>query len=218
MSTLGIIIAAGGASRRFGPENKLLMPFQGSTVVREVCERLWSPDRPMVLVVPEGSLREFSLAVRGMDIRIVQGSSSRAASVFCGLQALGNSTDYIAIHDASRPYVRRELLEACFASAHKTGAACPAHPVVDTIHIASECGADESPVIKSTPPRSRLWAAETPQVFRTELLFRAYRETDWVNQPPTDEASMVAGLGIHVSLVPNRNPNPKITYRYDLKD
>ena len=81
-----------------------------------------------------------------------------------------------------------------------------------SIHIS-----DDADFIQTTPYRSTLWAAETPQVFRADLYARALRETDWHANPPTDDASLVRRLpGVKVKLVENTSPNPKITYRHDL--
>ncbi len=134
------------------------------------------------------------------------------ANAFALLETQPTIPEFIAIHDAARPLASAELLEHCLAVARETGAAISAHRVTDTIH-----SAPDGICIHGTPSRESLWAAETPQVFRTELYARALRETDWRTNPPTDDASLVRRLpGVCVKLVENSTPNPKITYRHDL--
>lgn len=148
-------------------------------------------------------------------ISLVNGGESRMTSIanaFAHLMTLPHPPEFIAIHDAARPLATAELLERCVDAARETGAAIVAHRVTDTIHIS-----DDVDFIQTTPYRPTLWAAETPQVFRTELYARALRETDWHTNPPTDDASLVRRLpGVKVKLVENTSPNPKITYRHDL--
>ena len=134
------------------------------------------------------------------------------ANAFAHLMTLPHLPEFVAIHDAARPLATAELLERCVDAAQETGAAIVAHRVTDTIHIS-----DDVDFIQTTPYRPALWAAETPQVFRTDLYARALRELDWHANPPTDDASLVRRLpGVKVKLVENTSPNPKITYRHDL--
>ena len=134
------------------------------------------------------------------------------ANAFSFLEKQSGLPEFIAIHDAARPLTTAALLERCVDAARECGAAIAAHRVTDTIHVI-----DDTDFIQATPSRSTLWAAETPQVFRTDLYARALRELDWRNYPPTDDASLVRQLpGVCVKLVENTSPNPKITYPNDL--
>ena len=134
------------------------------------------------------------------------------ANAFAFLEKQSGLPEYIAIHDAARPLATAELLERCVDAAQECGTAISAHRVTDTIHVA-----DDADFIQATPSRPTLWAAETPQVFRSDLYARALRELDWRTNPPTDDASLVRRLpGVKVKLVENTSPNPKITYPYDL--
>ena len=135
------------------------------------------------------------------------------ANAFAFLMTFPQAPEFIAIHDAARPLADAELLERCLATARECGAAIAAHRVIDTIHASSE-----GVFIDDTPIRETLWAAETPQVFRTELYARALREIDWRGNPPTDDAELVRQLpDVQVKLVENTEVNPKITYRHDLR-
>ena len=134
------------------------------------------------------------------------------ANAFAFLEKQSGLPEFVAIHDAARPLASAELLERCVDAAQEYGTAIAAHRVTDTVHVA-----DDAEFIHATPSRSTLWAAETPQVFRTDLYARALRELDWHADPPTDDASLVRRLpGVCVKLVENTSPNPKITYPYDL--
>ncbi len=213
MPTLGIIIAAGGASRRFGG-NKLLAEFRGKPLIRHCLEAFAPLGAPTVLVVSA----EHEAAYRAVcpEAWLVHGGACRAESVLRGLEALLALPDppqYIAVHDAARPLATADLLRRCLDAAIECGGAIAAHPVTDTIHIA----AGSPPAIAATPARTALWAAETPQVFHADLLQRAYRDLDWRDNPPTDEAALVGRLpGIVIRLVANPSPNPKITFPSDL--
>lgn len=135
------------------------------------------------------------------------------ANAFAFLMTLPQVPEFIAIHDAARPLASAELLGRCVVAAREFGAAIAAHRVTDTIHASSD-----GVCLDGTPIRETLWAAETPQVFRTELYARALREIDWRGNPPTDDAELVLQLpGVQVRLVENTEVNPKITYRHDLR-
>ena len=121
----------------------------------------------------------------------MKGGERRQDSVRAGLEALG-ACDYVAVHDGARPLVTPELIERGLEAARETGAAAPAVPLADTV---KEAGADG--IVVRTLDRSRLWAVQTPQVFRYELLMRAHRE---VTADVTDDAAMVEALGEPVRL------------------
>ena len=151
MSVVGII-PAGGSGERLGADRpKAFVVCAGRRlldwsvdVLAEVCERV-------VVAVPPGY-------EDGPDR--VTGGASRSASVRNALAAAPEATVAV-VHDAARPLVTRELVERCLAALEGVDGAIAAVPVTDTIHALD---ADE--VIASTPPRSALWAAQTPQVFR----------------------------------------------------
>ena len=138
---------------------------------------------------------------------VVPGGPRRQDSARLGLEALGEC-DYVAVHDGARPLVTPELIERGIEAARETGAAVPAIPLVDTV---KEAGADG--IVLRTMDRSRLLAAQTPQVFRYELLFRAHRE---VTAEVTDDAAMVEALGGRVRIFEGERRNVKVTTVEDL--
>jgi len=215
MSGLGLIVAAGGSSSRFGG-NKLFERINGQPVFIICLEHLIPAVgiENAVLVVPAELRGEYHsvLAEFSLDgIRLADGGADRAASVRSGLAALPSSLDYVAIQDAARPLTTPALLRRCHDAAVEFGAAVAAHRVTDTIKVADGDG-----FAVATPDRSTLWAAETPQVFRRELLEEAYRHCAEQGISVTDDAQAVQLLGHRVRLVENSEPNIKITYRHDL--
>jgi 2-C-methyl-D-erythritol 4-phosphate cytidylyltransferase len=127
--------------------------------------------------------------------------------VLAGLEALAG-VEYVAIHDAARPLVTPELFAAGFAAARTTGAAIAAVPVVDTLKRVSLAGA-----VLDTVPREGLWAVQTPQVFRYDLLLAAHRADA---ADVTDDAMLLEALGHTVHVYPGSSRNLKVTTAGDL--
>jgi len=113
----------------------------------------------------------------------------------------------VVIHDAARPLVTADLVARCLDALDGVDGVIAATPVADTVHIASHH------VIRETPDRSTLWAAQTPQVFRADVLRNAYDS----DNEATDEASLVAAVGGTVRLVEGPSDNIKVTTPTDLR-
>jgi 2-C-methyl-D-erythritol 4-phosphate cytidylyltransferase len=141
-------------------------------------------------------------------IRVVAGGETRAHSVRNGLAALPETLDVIAVHDAARPLVTAELVRTCIDIASEGVGAVAGCPAVDTI---KEVGPDRRVV--STPDRTRLWQAHTPQVFPAEMVRRAY-EADLTGA--TDDAFLVERLGLDIRMVDGGPTNLKVTRPGDL--
>jgi len=149
--------------------------------------------------------------------RVVAGADKRPFSVRNGLRALAElgEWDLIGIHDGARPLVTcAELQRAMDALAADTtlDGAVPAVPSVDTVKIVDERG-----IVVGTPERGRLFQAQTPQVFRRQILMNAYAQTDDILAAATDDAFLVEGIGGRVILVEGSPENFKITDRTDLR-
>jgi 2-C-methyl-D-erythritol 4-phosphate cytidylyltransferase len=144
--------------------------------------------------------------------KVVGGGAHRQDSVANGLKALRSDAQFVAVHDAARPLVRPEQIEAVFAQARKNGAASLAAPVKDTIKQA-----DPKFFVSGSVSREGLYAMETPQIFSRDLLIRAYEAVQENEISITDEVSAVERLGHKVLLVPNEELNLKITFPDDLK-
>jgi len=142
---------------------------------------------------------------------VLAGGKTRQASVFNGLQRTSDDTDIIIVHDGVRPFITEKIIEASVESAYQWGAAVVAVPVKDTIKVA-----DNDNFVSSTPDRSQLWAIQTPQVFRREILIKAHLYAQEQNIDATDDAALVEKLGYKVKLVMGSYRNIKITTPEDL--
>jgi len=140
----------------------------------------------------------------------VPGGSERSHSVRAAL-AISAPDDVVIVHDAARPLVTTELVAACLAALDGADAAIAATPVTDTI---KEC--EDGRVVR-TLDRGRLWAIQTPQVFRREALERALAQDDGVVAAATDDAGLVEALGGTVRIVPAPPENLKVTTALDLR-
>lgn len=169
----------------------------------------------LVVVVPPGEeargmelIHRFQIPV---EAEVVEGGAERQESVYLGLQRAKPITDLVVIHDGVRPFVSQELLQACLREAEAWGAAVAAIPVKETIKEV-----DEEGLILGTPERRRLWAAQTPQVFRYDLIVEAHRRAREEGFVGTDDAALVERLGVKVKVVLGSPDNIKITTPEDL--
>ena len=213
---LGLVVVAGGASRRYGKSNKLFELLNDKSLFLYCLENLIPvvglPNS--VLVVPNDAVELFRsrLPQPLKGLNLVTGGAERSSSALKGILALPPEVDYVAIQDAARPFASASLLKTCFQEAIKCGGAIAAHRMTDTIKVASQDG-----FIQETPDRSTLWAAETPQVFRRDWITEAYTHCLQNNISVTDDAQAVQLLGYNVRLVENNACNMKITYPAELK-
>jgi len=216
-----VIVAAGGSTRMRGSD-KLFADLGGVPLLARTLQAFQdSPavDR-IVLVLSSANLeRGRALAAEygiGKLFAACEGGPRRQDSVRLGLEALG-PCEWVLVHDGARPLVSAEAIERGLAAARETGAAVPAVPVADTVKLAAPDG-----TVERTLDRSRLWAAQTPQVFRYDLLLRAHRE---VSTDPsaalraglTDDAAMLEALGLPVKLFVGSATNIKVTTPDDLR-
>ena len=214
--TTAIVVAAGKASR-MGDVDKAFLTLGSRPVVAHALaafERC--PDvTEVVLVVRKDQLSAADSAVRMFGLRkvrrIVPGGATRLASVRAGIEAANLDTTYYAVHDGARPAVPVPLIRDCVASARKFGSGVAAAKITDTVKSVSRAGA-----IEKTLDREPLWAAQTPQVFRADLLRKALEGVDDKDPGITDESSAVERLGGTVRIVESKEPNPKITYPGDV--
>ena len=214
-SDAGLVVAAGGASARFGQTNKLLGCLGNEPVFVHCLRRLATvvPAKSTVLVVPAEERDTFAEALQraGLDVRLVAGGPSRPESVLAGLRALPATVTIAAVQDAARPFTSPELLQSCLDSTRAHGSGVAAHAVVDTIKTV-----DEQDFVLTTPNRAQLRATETPQVFPRADLEDAYEFCISQGIYPSDEAQAIEALNKPVHLVVHDQPNPKLTYASDL--
>ena len=211
---MGAIVVAAGSSTRMGGADKLFAPLGGVPLLARALRAF--QDSPLVdrivLVLSAANLeRGRELAAEygiGKLAAACEGGPRRQDSVRLGLDALG-TCDWVLVHDGARPLVTAGLIERGLAAARETGAAVPAVPLADTVKEAAADG-----MVERTLDRSRLWAAQTPQVFRYDLLLRAHRE---VTMDVTDDAAMLEALGLPVKLFEGSAANVKVTTPEDLR-
>ena len=153
---------------------------------------------------------KFAANVAILGIQVVPGGKERTDSIANALEQVRPDVDFVAVHDAARPCLATEWIDQVFAAAEKTGAAILAIPVSSTL---KRVGRDQR--IVETVSRTDLWEAQTPQVFRRQLLLDAYARRG--RQPATDDAELVERLGQPVAVVPGSPVNMKITTREDLQ-
>jgi 2-C-methyl-D-erythritol 4-phosphate cytidylyltransferase len=212
---LSAIIVAAGSSRRMGFD-KLLESIAGKSVIAHTIDAFERTEAvtEIVVVVREDRLPAFAKAVGSSKKvrKLTAGGEHRQDSVRAGLRHLGESVQYVAVHDAARPLVTPEQIERVFEQCRAHGAAALAEPIIDTLKRA-----DENLQVTDSVDRHRLYAMQTPQIFRRDLLEEAYRAVFAQQRRITDEVSAVELLGRKVILVPNEDFNFKITYRRDLQ-
>jgi 2-C-methyl-D-erythritol 4-phosphate cytidylyltransferase len=150
---------------------------------------------------------------------MVAGGERRQDSVRAGLGAVaevarqGIAAEWVAVHDGARPLVTPGLISRGLEAAREVGAAIAAIPAADTIKMVDATG-----TITSTPERSNLWIAQTPQVFRTDLLTTAYEafQQNGADAEATDCARVVELIGRPVKVYEGERTNIKITTALDL--
>ena len=208
------VIVAAGSSRRAGFD-KLAAPLAGLPVLRRSVDAFVAAGAAAVVVVcPQSRWEETGLAAATFPVPVsrVDGGAERQDSVAAGLAALPGGTRMVAVHDGARPLITPEGIRACLAAAGECGAAACAHPVVDTLKRADAQGLS----LPEKVSRDCLWGMETPQIFRLELLQRAYVQVKEQGLVVTDEVSAVEALGIPTRLVQG-SVNMKITLPGDLE-
>ena len=203
------VVVAAGSSRRMGGENKLLLPLCGKPVLAHTLTafQMCGAVRDIVLVCREQDMEVYRTLAAENGITklrtLTRGGDTRTESVLAGVSAASEACALVAVHDGARPLVSDEVITQAVDEAAKTGAAAPVVPVKDSIKRI------ENGKIVADVPRDTLAAVQTPQVFRAELLRRAY-ETEY--RPEfTDDASVVELSGEAVFLCEGERANLKIT-------
>lgn len=215
MRAVAILVAAGPGTRLGASVPKAFVRLAGEPLYAHALRALTSSSAiaDVIVVVPVERVDEARAGVAALGLatlpRVVAGGAERADSVRAGLAAAGDVA-LVAVHDAARPFVSADVIERVVAAAARHGAAIAAVPAIDTVKLASAGG-----VIASTPPRDSAWLAQTPQVFRTELLRAAHAAHG--QRAATDDAMLVELLGAPVHLVSGDTDNRKITTADDLR-
>ena len=218
MAKFAVILPAAGRSSRFQDKHykKPFAPLAGRAVWLHSAERFLNRgDVAQLILVIAAEDREYfqfkfasNAAILGIDV--IDGGAERSDSVANALARVKPEAEFVCVHDAARPCLADEWIDKIFQAAERTGAAIFAIPVANTL---KRVGQDH--VIQETVPRGGLWEAQTPQVFRRELLAEAYAKRGGF--PATDDAQLVERLGRKVTVVPGSTINLKIATREDLR-
>ena len=220
MDKLTVIVAAAGAGKRLGlGKNKAFAEVGGLPLLVQ-CLRMVNDTgmahKTIVAVgadevaMTEALLKDYHEYFAGLQTAVVAGGAERTDSVKNAL-ALAGSEGWIAVHDGARPFAGTEVFERTLQAAQQTGAAIAAVPVKNTIKVVDADG-----FVVNTPQRSSLMAVQTPQIFKAQLLQRAYCDENLKGAAVTDDASLVERLGVKVAVALGSYENIKITTPEDL--
>jgi 2-C-methyl-D-erythritol 4-phosphate cytidylyltransferase len=212
------IIVAAGRGTRMGPNiDKLFLEVSGAPVVAHTWERFDDSESidEIVLVIRDGMKKDFDELAATLELqkpyRFAIGGKERQDSVWNGLQAIAPAAELVAIQDAARPCTPVGLIEATLEAARETGAAVAAQRVSDTIKQS-----DDGQIIARHLDRSGLWAVQTPQAFRPEIIRKALSAVREKGLLVTDDTAACEFIGQPVRLVESAKPNPKVTVPADL--
>ncbi len=215
--TCGAVIPAAGRGQRLGGRDKALLPLAGRPALAWILEALAHSGQIDEIVVVASQANAAAIeslcqvSKLWIPVRVTFGGAERALSVRAGVECLSPSVKLVLIHDAARPLLTPELVQRAVAMAHRHGAVVAAVPVVDTIKQVSADGR-----VVTTPERSTLVAAQTPQVFRLDWLREAYCRVGAGLATVTDEATLLERSGFPVYIFPGDPENIKLTTPFDV--
>jgi len=216
-----LIVAAGRGSRFGGPLPKQYAQLGGQTVLRRSLEafRATTGINQLRVVIGSGDETHYEGAVEGLGLPApVLGGATRQQSVLNGLEVLSMAPpDFVAIHDAARPFVRPVDIQACLDAAATPGIS----GAVLGVRLADTLKRVDDGAIRETVPRANLWRAQTPQVFRFAALLEAHRAVASLGASEasalTDDAAVAERAGLRVVMVAGSEDNSKITTNDDLR-
>ena len=207
-----MVVAAGKSSRMAGVD-KTFVPVLGKPLVAHTLSHFEVSllVSEVILVLAAGEMGRGKQLVQELNLRKVSnvcaGGQRRQDSVRNGLESL-QPCQWVMVHDGARPCLGQQVLERGLDAVQETGAAVAGVPVKDTVKVVSP-----HRIVLHTPHRETLWAAQTPQIFRYDLLIEAHRKcTDTF----TDDAAMVESLGYPVKMFLGSHENIKVTTPEDL--
>lgn len=211
------VVPAAGFSTRMEGLDKQLEVLDGTPVLAHTLEALSYSDwiDELVVVTRSDMIPAVLELVKDFEIlkvrSVVAGGETRQQSVWKGIQAVSPQTAYVAIHDGARPLVGQQVIAESVIEAIRYGAAAAAVPVVDTIKVANS-----DKMIDHTPDRSKLYAVQTPQVFRLDRYKEAMEMAKNQGKDYTDDCQMLEEIGQQVYLSSGEYTNLKITTPTDL--
>lgn len=215
-NSISVVITAGGSSSRMGlDKNKLLIELDNKTVIERTIEKFLNISNVVEIIVVSGDgiyeeVKEIASRIQ-FNIKIVQGGNSREESTYNGIIATNEKSSHILCHDGARPLVSRDVILKCIKEIENYDAVITGVPTKDTIKIVSS-----DLEVVSTPNRENLFNIQTPQIFKRDILLKAYENLKREQFKVTDDSSIVAKLDIPIKLVESDYSNIKITTKEDI--
>ena len=213
-----LLIPAAGSGKRMGADrNKLLLQVRSKPLIAWtlLAAEAASSISWIGIVSQPPDWDDFKSIIADLKLKktivFIPGGSTRQESVYNGLQALPNNAGQVLIHDGARCLATPDLFNACSEAILNCSGLIAAVPVKDTIKVV-----DDNGIIKSTPERKQLWAAQTPQGFDVKLLKQCHAEGVRQGWEVTDDAALFEKCGIEVRIVSGEETNLKITTPQDL--
>jgi len=210
-----VIIVAGGKGLRMGGDiPKQFLVVNDKPILMHTIEQFHKYDSSMqiIVVLPSDQHNYWEQLCHDyhfdIPIQVVDGGIERFHSVKNGLAKISPDCSLVGVHDGVRPYISTEVIGRCYEAAASNGAAIPVVDVFETLRHLTPNGQSH------TVPRSEYKLVQTPQVFQTALLRKAYEQT--FTPQFTDDASVVEAIGHPITLVPGNRENIKITTPDDL--
>jgi 2-C-methyl-D-erythritol 4-phosphate cytidylyltransferase len=213
-----VIIAAAGQGKRMARGiNKAFIPLNNRPLLAYTLEAFetCSCIDAIIIVVGAEDMQQMQSIINTYGYRkiqdVVTGGAERQHSIANALKKIAADTEIVLIHDGARPLITPKTIEEVLLAARETGAAIAAVPVKDTIKIANQAG-----FVVETPDLANLWAVQTPQGFRLDILEQAYRQATEEGVLATDDAGLVERIGVKIKLIMGDYHNLKITTSEDL--
>jgi len=222
MHTAAIIPAAGFGSRLKNRTSKPLVEIQGIPIIVYTLKAISEHPliKEVIVVANPSNIGAIKHKIKQHRIKkiskVILGGETRRCSVENGLNALSGTADFVLIHDAVRPFIRRNIISAVIKEAQRRGAAIVGVPVKATIKQVSSLVSQVSNrrVVEKTIDRRNIWEIQTPQVFRKDFIIKAYKK--FKDKDVTDDAMLVEKMGGKVSMVLGSYDNIKVTTPEDL--
>lgn len=208
-----VVIVAGGIGNRMKSDMpKQFLPIKGKPILLHSLEAFYNYDKEIriILVLP-GESKAYWEEIKQKNklpyqVTLAKGGNTRSDSVRSGLEFVPENS-LVAIHDAARPLVSRDLIDRCFSTAEQLGNSCPCITPSDSMRIKNDAGS-------GTVNRALYYLVQTPQCFQSSLIKAAFAKT--MNTEFTDETSLLEHTGQEIHLIEGDRWNVKITYPEDL--
>lgn len=215
------ILLAGGSGCRMGSAaaDKILLPIFGKPILGYSIESFAKCETvdSVIIVYRDAEQKRFIEPLIPKDgfnrVEWAQGGEKRQDSVWSGLSLINPECEVVLIHDGARPFIDPKTIDAVANASREAGAASVARQVTDTIKQSTSL---DNGYILNTIDRTKLWAMETPQGFKSSVIIEAYRDTINHGKLITDDLSAIEASKTPVSLIQMESLNPKLTTAQDI--